>query len=28
VKQDDMVDFEIIQVDLAKGRIWLKRVEK
>jgi len=28
VKQDDMVDFEIIQVDLAKGRIWLKKVEK
>jgi len=28
VKADDMVDFEIIQVDLAKGRIWLKRMEK
>jgi len=28
VKADDMVDFEIIQVDLAKGRIWLKRIEK
>jgi len=28
VKQDDNVDFEIIQVDLAKGRIWLKRMEK
>lgn len=28
VKQDDMVDFEIIQVDLAKGRIGLKRMEK
>jgi len=25
---DDMVDFEIIQVDLAKGRIGLKRMEK
>lgn len=28
VKVDDMVDFEIIQVDLAKGRIGLKRMEK
>ncbi len=28
VKADDMVDFEIIQVDLAKGRIGLKRIEK
>jgi len=28
VKADDMVDFEIIQVDLAKGRIGLKRMEK
>lgn len=28
VKQGDMVDFEIIQVDLAKGRIGLKRMEK
>jgi transcriptional accessory protein Tex/SPT6 len=28
VKVDDMVDFEIIQVDLAKGRIGLKRIEK
>lgn len=28
VKPDDMVDFEIIQVDLAKGRIGLKRMEK
>ncbi|NDK10276.1 polyribonucleotide nucleotidyltransferase [Candidatus Gracilibacteria bacterium] len=28
VKVDEMVDFEIIQVDLAKGRIGLKRMEK
>jgi transcriptional accessory protein Tex/SPT6 len=28
VKADDMVDFEIIQVDLAKGRIGLQRMEK
>lgn len=28
VKTWDMVDFEIIQVDLAKGRIGLKRMEK
>jgi len=28
VKQDDMVNFEIIQVDLAKGRVGLKRLEK
>ena len=28
VKQDDMVDFEIIQVDLAKGRIGLKKMDK
>ena len=28
VKAWDMVDFEIIQVDLAKGRIGLKRMEK
>lgn len=28
VKEGDMVDFEIIQVDLAKGRIGLKRLEK
>jgi len=28
VKQDDMVDFEIIQVDLVKGRVGLKRLEK
>ncbi len=27
VKVDDVVDFEILQVDLEKGRIWLKRVE-
>ncbi len=28
VKQDDEVDFEIIQVDLAKGRIGLKLMQK
>ncbi len=28
VKQGDSVDFEIIQVDLVKGRIGLKRMEK
>ncbi len=28
VKEGDTVDFEIIQVDLAKGRIGLKRMEK
>jgi polyribonucleotide nucleotidyltransferase len=28
VKAGDMVDFEIIQVDLAKGRVGLKRMEK
>jgi len=28
VKPDDMVDFEIIQVDLAKGRIGLKKMDK
>lgn len=28
VKVDDIVDFEIIQVDLAKGRVGLKRLEK
>jgi len=28
VKIDDIVDFEIIQVDLAKGRVGLKRLEK
>jgi len=28
VKADDIVDFEIIQVDLAKGRVGLKRIEK
>jgi polyribonucleotide nucleotidyltransferase len=28
VKDGDIVDFEIIQVDLVKGRIGLKRLEK
>ncbi len=28
VKAGDMVDFEIIQVDLAKGRIGLKKMDK
>ncbi|MCH8518737.1 polyribonucleotide nucleotidyltransferase [Candidatus Gracilibacteria bacterium] len=28
VKEGDIVDFEIIQVDIAKGRIGLKRLEK
>jgi ribosomal protein S1 len=28
VKQGDMVDFEIIQVDLMKGRIGLKKMDK
>ena len=28
VKAGDTVDFEIIQVDLAKGRIGLKKMDK